>query len=103
MSTPTITWRCGCRTEARDVGEGIETHPVDWELHYCPLHAAAGELRDALVGLCHIDSICWCKHNPGATFPNHAKACKAAYAVLNKLGVIVHGAEPKPKAKEAGR
>lgn len=101
MNKTTLVWHCGCNAEApSNIPEAIS---VIWDLHHCPLHAAAGELRDALVGLCHIDSICWCKHNPGATFPNHAKACKAAYAVLNKLGVIVHGAEPKPKAKEAGR
>lgn len=94
MSTPVITWRCGCRAEARDVGEGIETHPVDWELVHCPLHGAAGELRQACKAAATLLALSQLPHCDKRMASNET----LIQGALDALNIALALAEPKSNA-----
>ena len=93
MNKTTLVWHCGCNAEApSNIPEAIS---VIWDLHHCPLHAAAGELLEVCKAAIGSLTICQVPHLDERVASNEA----IMGIVLKSLHAVVAHAEPKAEPR----
>lgn len=93
MKMNTLEWPCGCTVELVTCGP---KPPVEWTLHHCPLHGAAGELRAAIRSAVATLTLCQLPRLDERAASNE----EVVAATIEGLQAALALAEPKPEATE---